>query len=356
MSVSSFVRAGVSQVPLYDPEADRCAIDVSDNTNLWGAPPRAVEAIRQFAPAVARYPSAYSSHLKSAILSYVGLDDAAGISLVMGCGSDEVLDCTMRAFGSMGDRVSYCAPTFSMIPVFARLNGLDADPIPFSGNWDIDPERLVERRAKITYLCTPNNPTGTGASRAAIEYVVANAAGVVLLDSAYLEFASEGFDALVRDNDRLIVTHTFSKAFGLAGLRCGYGVGDATLLDFVARARGPYKVSTLAECAVAAALQDVAWVEEHVGLAKLNALQFSTALCDMGFAPLPTEANFVLVPTPDGERLFNALRARGVLVRLMKGLPTDHPDLAASGGVELRMGIGPWEMMEPLLAAIRGVR
>jgi len=119
---------------------------------------------------------------------------------------------------------------------------------------DIDAERLVDARAAITYLCTPNNPTATAATRAAVEHVVEHATGVVIIDEAYGEFAPERFADLVSAHERVLITRTFSKAFGLAGLRVGFGFGSRDLTRLVARARGPYKVNAMAERAVRAAL------------------------------------------------------------------------------------------------------
>jgi histidinol-phosphate aminotransferase len=355
MTIQRLARAGVCDIPLYDPDSDNCSLDLSDNTNLWGAPPAALRAIAEHASTVSRYPSTYSRDLRPALLDYVGLRGAVGISTVLGCGSDEIIDCAMRAFGAAGDRVAYCAPTFTMVPVFTRLNGLVPDPIPFLSNWDIDAERLVDRRAKITYICSPNNPTGTPASRTSVEYVVERANGLVLIDSAYLEFASDAFDDLVRSSERVIVTHTFSKAFGLAGLRVGYGVGAQEAIGLVARARGPYKVNVLAERAAAAALDDVEWVRRHVATSITNAGLLASALRDLGFAALPSQANFLLVPTCDASRLFDELRRRGILVRLMKGLPQDLEELRSSSGSALRIGVGPWDQMEALLGALREI-
>ena len=115
--------------------------------------------------------------LRDAVLRYLGLSAASGVDVVTGCGSDDVLDATMRAFGEPGDEIAFAAPTFSMIPIFARLNGLVPVAVPMTANYDVDPQQLVDRRAKITYLCTPNNPTSTALSRDAVEYVVQQRGG-----------------------------------------------------------------------------------------------------------------------------------------------------------------------------------
>ena len=353
-AVRLMARPEISVLPLYAPDLAECAVDVSDNTNLWGMPPAARRVLAD-APmsAAARYPSLYGAPLREAVLRYLELSSAPAIGVVTGCGSDDVIDATMRAFGGPGDRVAFSAPSFSMIPTFARLNGLEPVSIPLTDSFDVDAERLVDLGAKITYLCTPNNPTATLLSRSAVEYVVTHARGVVLLDEAYAEFAPETFVDLTMRAERVLVTRTFSKAFGLAGLRVGYGVGGADLVSMVERARGPYKVNALAERAALAALDPaddaLGWVHAHAALAVQNRERMRTALYEIGLAPLPSAANFLFVPTARARLLASALRKRGVLVRAFTGLPTALPALAAAGGAALRIGIGPWEMMQPVL-------
>jgi histidinol-phosphate aminotransferase len=355
-TVRSLARAEVRALPLYAPDVAECPVDVSDNTNLWGAPPAAVRALAD-APmaATTRYPSLYGAPLRAAVLRYLGIQ-GADVGVVTGCGSDDVIDSTMRAFGVPGDRVAYAAPSFSMIPTFTRLNGLEPVSIPLTHGFDVDAERLVDLGAKITYLCTPNNPTATALSRAAVEYVAAHARGVVLLDEAYAEFAPDTFADLVTRFERVIVTRTFSKAFGLAGLRVGYGVANAGLVGVVERARGPYKVNAMAERAALAALGEsddaLGWVRTHAALAVENRERMADALFAQGLTALPAAANFLFVPTARARVLAGALRKRGVLVRAFTGLPTDIPLLAAAEGAALRIGIGPWETMQTVLDAL----
>jgi len=195
-------RAAVRGLPLYAPDVAASIVDVSENVNLWGSPPASLRALAS-APAerVNRYPSLYSTTLRDAVLGYLGLSSANGIGLVTGCGSDDVLDAAIRAFGEPGDEVAFAAPTFVMIPIFTRLNGLVPALVPMGPNYEVDPQQLVDRRARITYLCTPNNPTSTAMSRAAVEYVVERAAGLVVLDEAYAEFAPDVFTARPRKRD-----------------------------------------------------------------------------------------------------------------------------------------------------------
>lgn len=358
MSISAMAREAVRALPLYDPDAAaECAIDLSDNTNLWGAAPAALRALGAAPPAsVSRYPSLYSGELRDAILRYLGLQGAGDVSVVTGCGSDDVLDSAMRAFGTPGSRIAFAAPTFSMIPTFARLNGMEPVAIPFTESWDLDAERLVASDAAITYLCTPNNPTATPLSRATVEHVVERARGLVVIDQAYAEFAPEVFDDLVARHDRLLVTRTFSKAFGLAGLRVGYGVAGREVVSLVERARGPYKVNAMAERAVLASLQEGAdalgWVRAHAALAVSTRDRFAAALATLGLTPLPSAANFVMVPTERARTLASRLRGRGILLRALSGLPGEVRALAEAKGMALRIGVGPWNMMQGVLDAL----
>lgn len=357
IDVRSIARDAVRALPLYAPDLAECEVDVSDNTNLWGPPPAVLRAMASSLPAVvARYPSLYSTPLRSAILRYAGLGSGQGLSVVTGCGSDDVIDSTMRAFGAPGDTIAFSVPTFSMVATFARLNGLDPIAIPLTARFDVDPVRLVDIGAKITYLCSPNNPTATALSRAAVEYVATHAQGIVLLDEAYAEFAPETFVGLVTKHERLIVTRTFSKAFGIAGLRVGYGVASAQLVSLVERARGPYKVNALAERAVLAALGEgddgLGWVRAHAALAVANRDRLAEALRALGLSPLPSAANFIFVPTPRAVVIARRMRERGVLVRAFAGLPRDLDALAGSNGEALRIGVGPWDTMRRVIEAL----
>jgi histidinol-phosphate aminotransferase len=351
-------RAAVRELPLYAPDVAECTVDVSENVNLWGSPPASLRALASVAAErVNRYPSLYSTPLRDAVLSYLGLSSANGLGLVTGCGSDDVLDAAIRAFGEPGDEVAFAAPTFVMIPIFTRLNGLVPVVVPMGPGYEVDPQRLVDRRAKITYLCTPNNPTSTAMSREAVEYVVDRAAGLVVLDEAYAEFAPDVFTSLVTRSERLLVTRTFSKAFGLAGLRVGYGVGSVAIVDAVTRARGPYKVNAFAEAAAVAALSDGpdarGWVIDRAALAVTIRERLAGALRELGLEPAPSAGNFLFVPTSRAPEIGRAMRERGVLVRAMSGLPQDVSALKTAGGHALRIGVGPWESMERLLDALR---
>lgn len=346
VSALDVARESYRSISLYAPNRAPAAIDLSDNTNLWGIPPAASRAIHAAAASsVTRYPALYAADVKRAIADYVGVDPDM---IVTGCGSDDVLDSAIRAFAEPGETIAYPDPSFAMIPIFAQMNGLRGVSVPMTESHDVDPDGYVAADARIAYVCSPNNPTGGALSRAAIDRIVSDARGVVIVDEAYAEFASTNVLDIARSSSRVLVSRTLSKAFGLAGLRVGYAIGDPALVAEVEKSRGPYKVNGVAQrAAVAALTDDGEWVMAHVREAIENRERLSSALRVLGLAPLPSEANFVLVPVRDAQGLDRALRERGVAVRPFVALPRI--------GDALRISVGPWEMLDACLRALADV-
>ncbi len=346
-------RGQYSVIPRYTPDRSPCHVDLSDNTNLWGVPPAAARALRDSTSAAcSRYPTSYADELKQAIADYIGVPPEC---IVTGCGSDDVLDSAFRALVEPGQRIALPDPTFAMVPLFAAVNGIHARPVPLTPDGDVDAGGLLATGADITYLCSPNNPTGRSLSPAAVHHIVEHARGAVILDEAYAEFADHSFVPLACAHEHVLVTRTLSKAFGMAGLRVGYGVGAPALVELVEKARGPYKVSAPAERAAVAALRhDRPWVHEHVQLVRQHRIRLADALNELpGIEAVPSDANFVLArlrPTAtttglSAVMLTHRLRTRGVAVR---------PFSALTGlGDAIRITIGPSEMMDHCLSALR---
>ncbi|WP_309892025.1 histidinol-phosphate transaminase [Archangium sp.] len=337
------LRPSFRDIPLYSPSKVKCGVDLSDNTNLFGVPPAAERVLRETAASLlSRYPVGYSQDLKKAVAAYAGVEPS---QVTTGCGSDDVIDSTLRAFVEPGEAVAFQDPTFVMLPYLSKVNALRAAPVPLKPDFDIDVDGLLATGAKLIYVCTPNNPTGTVASRGALERLVDKAPGVVLLDEAYAEFAREShLDLAARPN--VLVARTLSKAFGLAGMRVGYAVGHPTLIAEVEKARGPYKVTGLSERMAAAVLfEDVAWMKARAAESLAIRERLVAELQGLGLKTLPTEANFVMVPLPGAPAVAERMRQRDVNVRAFQGL--------TGIGDALRIGCGPWPMMEAALTALR---
>ncbi|HKS07585.1 MAG TPA: histidinol-phosphate transaminase [Gemmatimonadaceae bacterium] len=337
-------RPGYEHVVAYRADRPAVEVDLSDNTNQWGAPPSALAALRAVDPRhVSEYPPVDSRRLAEAISAYVGVSPESTIS---GCGSDDLLDASMRALAQPGDRVAHPAPTFAMIPVLARANGLVPVPVPVLANGDVDADAMLATGARIMYLCTPNNPTGTAHSRRAVDHVIARAPGVVIVDEAYAEFADDIYTPTLPSHAHVFGTRTLSKSFGLAGLRVGYGVGAPALVNEVLKARGPYKVNAFAEAAATAALtHDAEWMRRVAGEVRELRPRFATALAEIGLKALPSHANFLCVPVANAPPLVERLYARGIAVRGLRGLPVI--------GDVLRIGLAPWPVLERVRDALR---
>jgi histidinol-phosphate aminotransferase len=344
-------RASYRAIELYAPDRAPCRIDLSDNTNCWGVAPAVEEAIRDASvPTLTRYPNLYAASLKDALGRYLGV---SAERIVTGCGSDDILDSAIRAFAEPGDVIACPDPSFAMIPIFARMNGLSPVTVPLTSSLDVDAEAMLATNARIIYLCSPNNPTGASLSRSSIERIIDGAPGIVIIDEAYAEFAGVDLSPIALENARVLVTRTMSKAFGLAGLRIGYATGAPTLVAEVEKSRGPYKVSALAERAALAALGDgMHWARDRVAEAIVNRERLTAALVARGFAPIRSDANFVLVPVADANARARHMRTLGVAVRPFEGMAAVTDALRATNGSALRISVGPWEMIEAALAAL----
>jgi histidinol-phosphate aminotransferase len=349
MTPARFPRADYKPLRPYDPGRSPIEVDLSDNTNLWGPNPAAMRVVAEAgSDRVSRYPSVYAGELKEAVAETFGV---APENVTTGCGSDGLLDAAFRASTFPPGRMAYPGPSFSMVETFARMNGLKATSIPW-GRAVADPDRLLAGDPSLLYLCSPNNPTGATLDAGWMKTLLA-AVGpegpLVVLDEAYADFGEMDFLREALTSDRLLVLRTMSKLYGLAGLRVGFGMGPKKLIQEVEKARGPYKVTQLSEAAAVAALTDSSgWKEEIVRMTRENRERLREELLARGFDPLPSSANFLLVPvgTQDPGYVNQKLKESGVACR-------PFPDLPETGHA-LRVSIGPWPLMERFLQALDG--
>jgi len=339
--MSPFPRQAYRPLEPYAPDRRPVPVDLSDNTNRWGAHPGALAAIRNADPeALLRYPAVYADALKAAVARRYGVPLDA---VATGCGSDDILDSTFRAACEPGERVAYIPPTFSMVEIFARMNALEPWPVSEVEAME-DPARLVAAAATpgggpgLLYLCRPNNPTGTVAPRPWVASIMAlcEAPGgpVLLLDEAYADYADDDFMQEAVRSTRTVVVRTLSKSFGLAGLRVGFAVGAPEVIREIEKSRGPYKVNRLAEAAALAALDDPeGWIPGILEATRQGRAALQAGLEARGFRPLPSGANFVLVPVASAAGTTAGLRALGVAVRPFPEIP--------GVGDTIRVSVGP---------------
>jgi histidinol-phosphate aminotransferase len=344
-----FPREDYATLELYRTERDPVDVDLSDNTNLWGAHPGALAAVQgAVARNLVRYPDFYVDELREAAAERFGVGPG---NVCTGCGSDHILDSAFRTAAANGGVISYAAPSFIMVEYFARLNGRTTRPTPWADAL-ADPSRLLEGDPVLVYVCRPNNPTGLLAPRDWVTRLL-DAAGpggpLVVVDEAYAEFMAPE-ETLVQEaakRSRLLVVRTLSKAFGLAGMRVGVGVASPEVAREMEKSRGPYMVSSLAEAAAVKVLRDEeGWVQRTVAECLENRERLIAELRGRDLDPLPTAANFVMIPVPQGCALRYAkeLRAKGVAIRPFP------PMYGAPEGI--RVTVAPWKYMERFLGAL----
>ncbi len=312
-------------------------IDLSDNANLWGAPPAAARALALLSPDVlARYPEPFADTLKRQIAAQLGVDAEC---VALGCGSDELLEASFRLLVGPGRTLAWTEPTFSMVAPFARGAGVSRLSVTLE-----DPGT-----ADALYLCSPNNPTGSSVPEDVVQRSLQGSGALVLLDEAYVEFSeASSWAARAPGLERLIVFRTFSKAWGLAGLRVGYAVAAPPLIRRLEAARGPYTVNAVAACVLREVLDEGdAWMRARAVEARGSRTRLAAALRQLGLEPRPSDANFLFVPTARAKQLAAGLEERGVRVRAFEQLP--------GFGDALRITVGPWPIMERLVSALTEV-
>ena len=304
-------------------------VKLASNENPRGPGPKVLAAIASAAADVARYPDGNGFALRAALARRHGV---ARESLVLGNGSNDVLELVTQAFLTPGDEAVYAQHAFAVYPLATHARGAKGVEVPAKDYGHDLPAMLaaIGPRTRVVFVANPNNPTGTWIGGAAVEAFVAKVPRevVVVLDEAYDEYLappdrsrSVGW---IGRYPNLIVSRTFSKAHGLAALRVGYGVMDPSVADLLNRVRQPFNVNALAQAAAIAALDDAAYVEESARMNREGMRQIEAGLSRLGVAFVPSHGNFLLVNVGDGARVYGALLRDGVIVRPVAnyGLPS----------------------------------
>lgn len=324
------------------------AIKLASNENPRGPSPKALDAVRAHIAESHRYPDAAAFRLRSAIAKHhdVPMDD-----IVVTNGSNELIDLLVRTFCSPADHVVFGNPSF----VCYRLSAIACN-VPFAEvplrdhlSWDLDAMlAAVKPNTKLLFLTNPNNPTGAYVGAAQLREFLARVPEhvIVAMDEAYVEFpdASDYESALSMRGirDRLIVMRTFSKAYGLAAMRVGYGIATRAMVDFLNRVRAPFNVNTLGQIAAIAALDDREHVESYLRINREERARLTAAFSKLGLTVAPSQANFVLINVErPGKEVYDAMLRKGLIVRPMPppidrwlritvGMPNENDRLIAA--------------------------
>ena len=299
--------------------ADRKYIKLNTNENPYPPSPRVQEVLRAFDAGTLRlYPRPDADGLRAAIARAEGVEEK---NVFCGNGSDEVLALSFPAFFDEGGTACFADLTYSFYEVFAAFFGVKTHIVPLKADFSFDLAAMKNADCAGYYLCNPNAPTGIALPLSAVENFVASVKDrIVIADEAYMDFFGESAVPLTKKYKNLLVVKTFSKSYSLAGIRCGYAVGDEALISGLFRMKdcfNSYPVDAVAQAVCTAAVEDRAYREQTAALVKAERTRLREELLALGFTVPPSGANFLFAgrAKKSGGELYRALKEEGVLVR-----------------------------------------
>lgn len=305
-------------------------IKLASNENPLGTSPVVIKTLQRAASLAFRYPQSGEPHLTAAIAKHHGVSPD---EVVAGNGSDEIIDLLVRIRAVAGKHnVVTCDPCFSIYKLQTRLAGVELRQAPLKSDFSFDWEALlasVDENTRLVFLTTPDNPTGYCPPRDEIVSFASRlpAATLLVVDEAYMDFVDDEKNRSVLYMEKrpanIAIIRTFSKSFGLAGLRVGYGIMPAVLADYMRRVRLPFSVNILAEEAAIASLEDTAFREESIRVVQEGRAWLTQELSALGCVVFPSQANFLMFGLPPGkgysaQNVFEALLTRGVIIRPLR--------------------------------------
>ena len=327
-------------------------VKLASNENPLGASPKAIAAAKQALDEIALYPDGNGYELKAALVRRFGVSFD---QVFLGNGSNDLLELAARAFLTVGDRAVYSEHAFAVYPLAVQAvgaAGISVKARNFGHDLDAMRQAAIENNAKLVFIANPNNPTGTFLEGDALyQFLRALPENIlVVLDEAYNEYLPENcrYDSVawLSEFRNLIISRTFSKAYGLASLRVGYALGDAEVVDMVNRVRQPFNVNSVAQAAAKAALDDDEFVRQTCELNLAGMKQITDGLTALKLDYIPSFGNFVSFRIHDAARSYRRLLELGVIVRPIASY--NMPDY-------LRVSIGLETQNQKFLSALKQV-
>ena len=345
----SLVRPEVRQLVPYEtkhmPECIR--FDANENPFPW--PEGMREALFKEELAFNRYPDGMGGDVRNAIATYT---ETSPEGILIGNGSDELIQLILLTFGGLGKSAIIHPPTFGMYQIYAQLTNTKVLPVPLLKGVALDTKKMLEAakspEAHVIFVCNPNNPTGSLFPREDILQLIRESGKIVVVDEAYAEFSEETLIPEIQNYPNLVILRTFSKAFGMAGLRLGYLVGQPDTIALINRVRPPFNVNLFSQKAGILALGYLKEYQAQVQIIREETKHLHEELSQLpGIIVYPTRANFILFKPTDPDGWADKLLKRRFVIRNMGMLPVL--------GKCLRMSAGLPEENQELLRAIREI-
>ncbi|MCK9579309.1 MAG: histidinol-phosphate transaminase [Methanoregula sp.] len=284
---------------------------LASNENPEALSPAALKAAEEALRTVNRYPDERVNVLMNALRAHYAHEH-----FVTGVGMDGVIETVIRTLVDPGEKVAISTPTFSFYALAAMGQGAEVVTVPREADYSVDTKKLIKaaKDAKITVLCSPNNPTGNATGIDDVREILEGIEGVLFLDNAYVEFSETDYLPLMKKHENLILGRTFSKVYSLAGLRIGYAFTPRWLPPWYSRAGTPFTVNSVSMAAAAAALGDTAHAERYIAQVKRWRKRFAD---EVKYPALPSDANFVMIDVSPhkSDEMVEELARKGVVVR-----------------------------------------
>ncbi|CAM4389819.1 histidinol-phosphate aminotransferase [Pedobacter westerhofensis] len=347
MDVKNLQRENIKNLKPYSTARDeykgQASVFLDANENSFGSP---------LPENFNRYPDPLQLDVKDAISKIKGVPIE---NTFLGNGSDEAIDLLYRCFCNPGkDNVIILPPTYGMYEVSANINDVEIRRVNLLPNFQLDLEGIAEaidENTKLIFICSPNNPTGNSIIRTDIETILANFKGLVVIDEAYINFAKQRtFIQELTEYPHLVILQTFSKAWGLAGLRLGMAFASSIVIDIMNKVKAPYNISQSTQDLALAALQNVAQVNDWIKVTVAERDTLSKNLADLAMVRkvYPSDANFVLAEVEDAAGTYHTLVEQGIIIR-------DRSKVVLCDGC-LRITVGTPKENEILLNALKSIK
>lgn len=344
--MSQYLRPNIRAMAGYTPGEQPQQGDIvklNTNENPYPPSPRVAEAIDEVlrSDRLRRYPDPLGVSFRKTAAALFGVDPDG---ILIGNGSDDILTIVTRAFVPEGGLVVSPTPSYLLYATLAEIQGARFEGVPFTNDWQL-PAPWPKPSAHLTLIANPNSPTGTMVSNAALEALATELRGPLIIDEAYVDFAETHALSLAA-LPNVLVTRTLSKSYSLAGLRFGFGIGPPSLIRELIKVKDSYNCDALSLAGAQAALADQAYFEQSRAKILATRTRLTAALIALGFAVLPSQANFVWATRSDRpvKPVFEELKRRNILVRYMN---------YAGFGDGLRISVGSDAEIDRLVEELR---
>lgn len=344
------IRSAISALTGYKPGRQPSGPGwIKLNTNeAFEASPAALQAVQSATVNDVRlYPSPSSNELKHKLAEHYAMSPD---QVVVGNGSDDILNLIVRTCCEMNDKLVTTNPAYSLYPILSSIQDVNFEAIPCKDDFALDIDKIIGARGQITLITSPNNPAGTSYDPANIRLICESGANLVVVDEAYAEFANQNALDLLCEFENLCVVRTFSKAYGLAGLRVGYLLGHEGFCAQIQKVKDSYNVNRIAQIAAIAALSDQEWAHNMWDTVRQRRTWLTDQLGKIqGLSPHPSQANFVLVDCGEhnASQIYNSLEEKHMLVRYL-------PDVRGAEN-SLRITIGTQEELDILVNYLQDI-